>query len=190
MTAANRIKVVLLDAGTITDGGLARLAQFASEVIVVGERRRGHVVEGLQANGVKVSVEEGKADIESAILTAARSGSVVVVTGQPAKAEAFVRKAAHGAANAVDHGLPAVGVYVIGEHETGPGKVFTVSETGEISGYESLFAAGLAEQLGQEVVAVSPPGRIRAARTVSEHPWLGGAENVSERAHEIAALAG
>ncbi|MCB1292466.1 MAG: hypothetical protein KDB45_13275 [Mycobacterium sp.] len=190
MAAANRIKVVLLDAGTITSDGLARVAEFASEVIVVGQRRRSHVAEQLQANGVKATVEHGKADIESAILTAARSGAVVVITGRPAKAEAFVRNAAHGAANAVEKGLPAVGVYVLGEHETRPGKVFTVSETGELSGYEPLFAAALAEQLGREVVAVSPPGRIRAARTVSEHPSLGGAENVSERAHEIAALAG
>ena len=190
MAAANRIKVVLLDAGTITSDGLTRVAEFASEVIVVGERRRSDVVEQLQARGVKVTVEQGKADIESAILTAARSEAVVVITGRPGKAEVFVRNAAHGAANAVEQGLPAVGVYVLGEHETRPGKVFTVSETGELSGYEPLFAAALAEQLGREVVAVTPPGRIRAARTVSEHPSLGGADNVSERAHEIAELAG
>jgi|GEM_PF-5744850 len=190
MTVANRIKVVLLDSGEITQFGLGRVAEFASEVVVVGERRRSHVVEQLQALGVNVTVEEGKADIDSAILAAARSGAVVVVTGRPAKAEAFVKRAAHGAANAVDHGLPVVGVYVLGEHETRPGKVFTVTETGEMSGYEALFAAALAEQLGREVVAVSPPGRIRAARTVSEHPALGGAENLHQRAHEIAAGAG
>ena len=119
MAAANRIKVVLLDAGTITSDGLTRVAEFASEVIVVGERRRSDVVEQLQARGVKVTVEQGKADIESAILTAARSEAVVVITGRPGKAEVFVRNAAHGAANAVEQGLPAVGVYVLGEHETG-----------------------------------------------------------------------
>jgi hypothetical protein len=132
MTVANRIKVVLLDSGEITQAGLGRVAEFASEVVVVGERRRSHVVEQLHALGVSVTAEEGKADIDSAILAAARSGAVVVVTGRPAKAEAFVKRAALGAANAVDHGLPVVGVYVLGEHETRPGKVFTVTETGEM----------------------------------------------------------
>ena len=85
MAIPDRIKVVLLDAGTISTSGLERVAQYASEVIVVGQRHRGGVVERLRSLGVEVSVEDGKADIESAIRSAARRHAVVVATGRPEK---------------------------------------------------------------------------------------------------------
>ncbi len=179
MTVLDRIKVVLLDEGTISDGGLGRVAEYASEVIVVGERRRSSTAERLRALGVPVSVEDGKADIESAIRTAARASAIVVATGRPQKAEKLVRDAARGAADTVDDGLPAVGLVVLGEHETRTGKVFTVTDSGDTSGYEPLFALGIAEHLGREVVLVTPPGRVRGPRT-----------NVFNHAQGLAADAG
>ena len=179
MTVLDRIKVVLLDEGTISDGGLGRVAEYASEVIVVGERRRSNTAERLRALGVPVSVEDGKADIESAIRTAARASAIVVATGRPQKAEKLVRDAARGAADTVDDGLPAVGLVVLGEHETRTGKVFTVTDSGDTSGYEPLFALGIAEHLGREVVLVTPPGRVRGPRT-----------NVFNHAQGLAADAG
>ncbi|MBX7453113.1 hypothetical protein GR927_34480, partial [Mycolicibacterium sp. 3033] len=165
MPIPDRIKVVLLDEGTISHGGLERVAQYASEVVLVGERRRGDVKERLGSLGVPVTVQDGRADIESAMRTAARSGAIVVATGRPAKAEKLIRDAVRGAAGAVDHGLPAVGLIVLGEHDTRSGTVFTVTDTGELSGYEPLFALGVAEHLGREVVMLAPPGRIKGPRT-------------------------
>lgn len=152
---ATRIPVVVYADDTLSTQSLERVADYASRAILVGPASE-HALPRLVELGLEVSQPVGVVgSLEQAMERAAQQGVAIVVAGPPADPALSLGRQLTGAANAAAHGLASVAVHLLSHTQRHPGRVVVATQTGELSGWEPLFASGFAQRMHREIEVLS-----------------------------------
>ena len=158
------VRVAVFEAHTMSDAALLRLARGASEVVALTSAAGNDLVARWAALVPDTPLVDGGfvRDLRQAMAEAARRGIGQIAVATPRDPMRTVGFALQGAASAADLDVPAMAIRIMRNADGGEG-VALFTDTGEPSGYATLYALALAELDGIELtsIAAKQGGRLR-----------------------------
>ena len=164
--ATEKLTIGVLDAHKLEDEAIRRLGFSADAIVTFSRGKAPDQADRFAELLPGVPVTDGGAvdDIRGAMIACGRRGVLVIVTPQPDNPAKFVARAIQGAATVAEEGGDVIAVQTI-RRSVPVDKIAWLTETGEVSGYGVLYAAGFAKKLNAEVVLITPSGATRTPRT-------------------------